>query len=784
MLKIRMKVKHLVLTAAAACALAVLLAGVVVPQTELYVARKRAAAEDLRGKAAIMEALDSWRIPERQKWSLIRDYMIEGGTEPYGAFRFDLYVGPRFTQTYGTGLERLFSESEKIPYLERYVERGPADGFLFQAAKHLAYCYRLADETERAIAALERAAERLVGGTYAYMRNELAFRAAEAAESAGRFDEAERRLAELTAQLESDQTRGGAAQWSGKAAEMRARLMLREGDVAHALERVQAELDEARQQPNAPRAEGAAAPPALLELVREQLVREAERRAASDSAVSGTVKRSDGMPLVGVGVFLREASIVNQSVAENDPYQTETDVNGAFAFENVAPGSYQLYLGLDFDQISGWTWPVGLDDWIDVDGAANALLPVTLQPLIEQLSPVNQTEVAEPTIRFAWQPVDGAAYYHVNVGMELRSGWGSATLRTHVRESRLQVPVEQLYDVHFGLSYEKAGDWSTIDPASLLGYANPDNRFYWSVEAYDAAGKLLTKSGGYRLDDNTIGRLPFFFLRQRELSEADRLVANGRYDDALAAYKQRFADDPRDAHALRMAFRLLVAKATVTGDKTLEDEARPYAQAMLGLQPTPGYAGWLMHYYYEKRSWDEFQAMYDSYTRLSGQPLSSYEQSIYATALLKQGRYAEALPAFAEAMRTDDSHRFVGNYLAATLLTDRAVEAALPLAEAYPERSFGPPLRDWRGLVEALGTEAGGTEAGGTEAGGTEASGTEAGGTKAGGTEAGGTPDYFAELGEKLDWHFRGQTERLSAWLLSTERAAMKAFVQAVMGVR
>lgn len=747
MLKIRIKVKHLVLSFAAAGAFVGIFAGIVVPQTELFFARKHASAADLSGKRAIVEALDSRWITDKQKWGLIRDYMIEDTPDAPRASDFDLYVGPRFTQSYGDGRQKLFGAAEKIPYLERYVTRAPADGYLLQAAKHLAYCYKLEGKTDRAIAVLEQAAKRLPGGRHDYMRHELAYRAAELIGGEGRIGEAESRLAELTLQLGSGDTH-----WNGKIAQLRARLLMRQGDLRQALERVRIELEEAQRPGHG--GNGKVRTEQLV-MVRSQLDGEARRQTASDSGVSGTVKRSDGTPLAGTGVFLREERIVNQSVSENDPYQAVTDEFGRFAFDSVAPGSYQLYLGLDFEQISGYTWPVGLNDWIDVDGVSDVELPIALQPLIEQQSPVNEATIADSEITFQWRSVDGAAYYNVNVGLEMRSGSGSMALRTRVPENRLQVSADRLYDVQTGLSYEKPGDWSTADPAALLGFTDPDNRFFWSVEAYDANDKLLTRSNGYRLDDRSIGNLPFFFLKQRTMTDADNMVADGKFDDALAVYKKTFENDSGDVHALRMIIRLLQAKAIVTGDKTLEDEAYPYVKTMLGLLPVQEYAGRLMHYYYEKQNWVEFRAMYDLYVRLREQPLSSYEQSIYATALMKQGNYAEAKLPFEEAMKEDGSHRFVGNYLAAALYTDRSAEAALQIAAVYPERSFGPPIRNWRQLVEALKAE------------------------------ADGRADYFAELSEKLDWHFRGQSaDRLGQWLLSTNETAMKAFVQAVMGVR
>lgn len=744
MLKIKIKVKHLALSLLAALVLVPLLAAVLVPQTKLLIARAQWAEDPPRGKQAVLEALSSSAISAGQKRSLIRDYMIGNTPDRMRASDYDLYVGPNFTQMSGKAESEPFSLAEKIPYLEQYVHEAPADGYLFAAAKHLAYCLVREGETERAIGALGKAAERLTGDRNAYSRGELILKRAELTAEAGRTAEAERMLADLTKRLSGNDTA-----INGKIARLRAQMAIAaSGSLKPSLERVQAELNEIRRS-----ADNDTLVRQQLTDMQELLGKEIDRRAASASVVSGTVKRSDGRPLANVGVFLREASIVNRSVTDGDPYQTVTDPEGRFSFDNVAPGSYQLYLGLDYAQISGWTWPVGLNEWIDVDGAHSSDIPVTLRPLIELQSPVNQATIAEPFIDFRWQPVEGAAYYNVNAGVQLKHGSGSTSVRTHVADTHLRVPIRQLYELKLGVSYDTPGDWSTVDPADLLGFMDPNNRFFWGVEAYDANGKLLTKSAGYRLDDASIGNLPFFYIKQRELTETDRKVAQGSYDEALLEYREAYESNPNDVHSLYMTVRLLQAKAAVTGDDSTDDEAYRHLQKLVAVQPAPGNVRELLSYEYDRQNWTSYNDLFERYDRLREEPLSSYEQSTHATALLKQGKPEEAKRYFAEAMNGDGSHRFVGNYIAAALYADKSAEAALQIAQAYPERPFGQPARDWPRLVRAMIDEAGGDGM------------------------------YFEQLNEKLDWHFEGRTDLLRSWILSTNLGAMKAFVQAVMNV-
>ncbi|WP_281202997.1 hypothetical protein [Cytobacillus kochii] len=93
---------------------------------------------------------------------------------------------------------------------------------------------------------------------------------------------------------------------------------------------------------------------------------------------------------------------------------------------------------------------------------------------------------------------------------------------------------------------------NSVDPNTLLAFTNPNNRFSWSVDAFDEHDKLLTRSNGYRLGNDTIGHLPFFYLKTRTLTEADQLLLDKKFTEALEAYKVNLDDK----HSERMIKRL------------------------------------------------------------------------------------------------------------------------------------------------------------------------------------------------------------------------------------
>jgi pentatricopeptide repeat protein len=121
---------------------------------------------------------------------------------------------------------------------------------------------------------------------------------------------------------------------------------------------------------------------------------------------------------------------------------------------------------------------------------------------------------------------------------------------------------------------------------------------------------------------------------------------------------------------------------------------------MVALNPTEDYVFNLAHYYYKQQNWSAFV---DTYL-LSGMDgsSSSYTQSIYATALMKLGRYQEARQLFQQAMDSDLSHRFVGNYIATALYEDEELDSALDIAQRYPERMSGGTATNWTELMVQL----------------------------------------------------------------------------------
>lgn len=197
----------------------------------------------------------------------------------------------------------------------------------------------------------------------------------------------------------------------------------------------------------------------------------------STAVVSGTLTRSDGTPVSRAGIFLRAESEVHHSITAAEPYLIVTDDEGRFEFHGVIPGFYQLQLGLSYDQIDGWTWPIQYDDWIEVKPGDTLNESIVLQPLLELQSPINQETITDQTVEFRWQAVEDAAYYRLSGGVSMVGSSFSSQIRDHITDNQVSIPVDELY-YNSGFSYGSGGEgFESIDPLSFLVFMNPEALF-------------------------------------------------------------------------------------------------------------------------------------------------------------------------------------------------------------------------------------------------------------------------------------------------------------------
>jgi len=769
-MRIKIKIKHLVSLVLLPASLLILLFNFL-PSSRAQIEESPAVQSNL-ARTELLQKLESATASKRME--LIQTNIIDKqhGYDPY---RYDVNIGPSMSQwNHDEPSTSDLLPEDKIALLEEYILDGPADNTRIFAAKLLVYEYDALGRKNDGDQALITAAKQL--NSNSHLAKELALLRAERSLNRGDITAAEAILEQTTFPSEYQED------INAQKACLTGRLLFTKGEaqkalavVSNGLESYKKYWQDIHKQMNLDTnnsdngsadsaASGSSSIPApqigtsetemQLEALRSAIQSAVDMGSTSTAVVSGTLTRSDGTPISRVGIFLRAESEVNHSITAAEPYRMVTDDKGRFEFHGVIPGFYQLQLGLSYDQIDGWTWPVQYDDWIEVKPGDRLNESIVLQPLLELQSPINQETITGQSVDFHWKAVEGAAYYRLSGGVSTVESSFSSQIRDHITDNQVSIPVDELY-YNSGFSYGSGGEgFESIDPLSFLVFMNPEARFSWNIEAFDADGRLITRSNGYRLNEDTVGNLPFFYLKERELTVADQLLLDKKPEQALKMYQQNVADDPQDAHALHMLVKLLLAKSSIMKDDPLEDQAIPSLQKLIQLHPYSNYAFTLSQYYFDHKDWKSYNEFHSRYNELNPIELNSYVRSINAVALMQQGKLKEAREQFAIALEHDNSHRFIGSYLAAELYAGESLSSVLTLAERYPEHSFGLNGYRWPQMLKQLIAER----------------------TKQ-------PNDFDQELKEKLGWYMNGQTDAFKQWIDGAKSSALKTFMQAVQKV-
>lgn len=304
--------------------------------------------------------------------------------------------------------------------------------------------------------------------------------------------------------------------------------------------------------------------------------------ADAGAMLSGTVNIG-GEPAEGVFVFLHPADNLGWHSPPIGMYPTAvTNERGQYTFIDAPAGAYDVGIGIAASRLNGYYLQEGKTEVVQLSEGATADYSVEFVPRVEIASPAGNAEIAGEKLELQWMPYADAAYYRVFVAPMVASPEGEFTrarssmaLPGQWEGTRAAYNLPELRLLADGFSKGGDGDGKMwISENSILGAVYPGGNFTWHVEAYDASGKRLSSSAGYYLGGEQ--RLPFFHLPEAGMLAGDRLVLQGEYEAAVAAYRQEGANP----WALRALARL-----ALTG---LQMEQKPdYAQALHYLQQIP-----------------------------------------------------------------------------------------------------------------------------------------------------------------------------------------------------
>ncbi|MDE5414072.1 carboxypeptidase-like regulatory domain-containing protein [Alkalihalobacterium chitinilyticum] len=714
MTKVRLKRKHLLFVSAGFIGLFLLIIFLIIPLVNQYQVDRMLQENKLQAGTEIIELIENATTTSR-KLDLINKYMVSswprGNNHP-------IYISPGIsmgegTEAYWSG----FTLDEIAPYLAFYIENSRQYNWDYgSAVNEYAHYIRKTEGAQAAIAfLLEKETEWKNHASYYFNEEFMLTRAQFLLE-----DGASQQAIDLLLQIKKEETERLAGhdltyEPSESWTKLYVEALLRDKRLTEAYEFIEeweekfvlqrSEFEEDYQyydENDYP----------LIGIKKRIEQMQADGGGKKDfGTVEGQIKRTDGTPLEDVYVYLRDSSNVNRSAhAEMDYYVTQTDENGYYHFQDVVPNSYQVGLGLQFHHVDGYSWAADMYDWLNVDYGTELTYDITFRPLMDVIQPVNNVAIVEDEMTFEWVPIEEAETYEVLIFVPMKNGGITFTAWAGIKETAITVPIHELWYLESSRSYSIDEDGNVIlEPETLLGLANPEGQFSWSVRALDENGVEVGRSAGHRLKDETVGDIPFFQVKARELTAADRLLLKERLDEALAAYETDLEANSNDVHSLKMITEILAHKERGREHRIENEQYYYYMERLAELTGHPDYYFKLVEKAYRDKDWEDYDLWFGKYEQaLSAKKghhyFWNYNNYFHARALMERGLWEEAREWQYRALENDRSNEAVVPLFALEMYLGTDIETIVALAEAHPVKFRA--YVDWTPYVKGVTVDA------------------------------------------------------------------------------
>ncbi|MDX5473998.1 MAG: carboxypeptidase-like regulatory domain-containing protein [Bacillaceae bacterium] len=699
-MKIKMKIKHIIIVI---LTLAILLPFSIIflqPQLEYTIVDNKLRNFKPVESTRVVNLMEHSKITKHQKLSLIRNYIIERNN----GFEYDIVVGPESYQVNHTVMSGRLPEEMRINYLLEYMDKAVIDGYYTNAVRQLTQYYVRNGNVEKAERLILSTVDKLENSSKDYLIEELLVELLfiyvnySSVEDVQHLIQILEKSAELSSFRLTEITK----------LEVEKYIKVEDYETAeHVLSKRKSQLEELIRIEIEKYGEEypISDPFKTLNRLEGTISKGLKEGTINKGKITGTILRSDGTPVSNVAVILRDETNANYGRIshEDEEFLVFTDKNGNYTFTSVMPGSYQVFLGFSVEQIDGWTVGERKSHWIHLESNEQIEYNLSLHRLMEIVSPANDEKLKNDEITFKWEAVPNADYYKINIGYFFEGGSLSKLLQNNIKTEKLTVTSQQLYNKGFGYLFTDSSEWKTTNPISILGLSNPNVRILWTVEAYKNDGTLITRSNGYRLHEQTIGNIPFFYLQERELTEADKLLLDKKWEDAFALYENNYLENSSDLHSLRMLNRLVELEERHT------KATSPYRTKLANITKYHEHIFTLVEKYYFEKNWTEFHYWYTKYENAIGNEMDQFAVVMKATALLKQGKLGESREVFEKAMALDGRYFQVGNWIALEILDnetlDEGMEVAIVLAKNYPELSYDEHPETWTYTINKMQLE-------------------------------------------------------------------------------
>lgn len=320
---------------------------------------------------------------------------------------------------------------------------------------------------------------------------------------------------------------------------------------------------------------------------------------------------------------------------------------------------------------------------------------LNFMPTIKLKQPLGE-KIEGDKYTFKWEKVEGAESYNLFVGPVTRDDKGNisqtfrSVLCTDIKDNQITIDFKKEREK---TKFNNCASWDEgVSPSSVLGSFYGGGEYTWEIAACNSKGQELTRSTGlgFFLQNK---ELPLFSLEAGNLSKADNLLLEKKYEAAIAAYKEILKENPQDAHSL-----LVLAKLYDLGYKSWEEKdlekAAFYYEKLLEVEDTLNGRKALARTYYESGKYEQAIQLYKS---LRGSTLDDWDiYSQIGKTLVKLGKPQAGLKELEKALKMENG-QYVYSYPVALSLLLGGKEKALDLVEQVDEGlSYLDLLQDYK----------------------------------------------------------------------------------------
>ncbi len=355
-------------------------------------------------------------------------------------------------------------------------------------------------------------------------------------------------------------------------------------------------------------------------------------------SVSGSISLK-GEALASINVFLQpqrnDQFIIGGSTG--DALWAISNSQGEFSFSHVPPGRYSLGLMISPQALGEVVLKGGFfpKSTLYVAEGESYSWDFEFVDTIKVISPAENAEVEGEAIRFKWSEVENAAYYTLTLGSY--SGNLGGTFSNYL--DRLFYTNEAVLTGQ-ELSYANgalAMDDEGLLPDSILGYGLPDSKYFWSVNAHDERGNIITSSNGYG-SENIDFRFPY-----RELTAGDKLLMDRRLAEAIAAYEAAIGENPTDNYSRAMLAKIYSIYDTKGYKYTDFNRALAYYNQLYSNTKDPVFLSHLIDISHNAEKYRDTLAFIDEFSQYDR--INPYHYYLSARSLSYLGDYDSALEA-------------------------------------------------------------------------------------------------------------------------------------------